>query len=290
MEITPYQYCGKTAFDLDNWATKETTAKAQLQAQRTLDLATLQGLQQRLFAQKQVGVVIILQGMDTAGKDSLIRNVFSGLNPAGTSVVSFKQPTSVDLAHDFLWRINQQLPPRGEIRVFNRSQYEDVLVGRVHPEILTGQHLPDITTVADVTDQFFVQRYADLRHYEKYLRHQGILTYKFFLHLSKTEQRHRLMRRLTLPDKHWKFDLGDIRERQYWDAYRAAYTQMIAHTATKKNPWYIVPADDKPTARLIVANILTKVLTDLDPQYPRVTPDQQAKLQQILNDLQNGSN
>lgn len=286
MDKTVYQYTGDQPVDLTQWAT--TTDTRIKTAQRNADLETLHDLQRRLYAQKQTGIVIILQGMDTAGKDGLIRHVFSGFNPAGTSVVSFKQPTSVDLQHDFLWRINRQLPARGEIRIFNRSQYEDVLISRVHPEILVGQHLPDVRSVADVTDKFFERRYHDLRHFETYLRHQGIMTYKFFLHISQQEQTARLERRLALPEKNWKFSTSDLKERQFWADYQTAYAQMLAHTATAKNPWYIIPADDKPTARRLVTAILTQELSQLNPQYPQVTTEQQAHFQQLLQQLRKG--
>lgn len=286
MDLTPYRYDGHQPMDLAQWSTQEIATNAD--ELRESDLVTLQKLQRRLFAQKAHAVIVILQGMDTAGKDGLIRHVFSGLNPAGTRVESFKQPTSVDLEHDFLWRINQALPARGEIAVFNRSQYEDVLISRVHPEILVGQHLPNIQSVADVTADFFKRRYHDLRHYEQYLQHQGIVTYKFFLHLSHDEQTNRLARRLALPEKNWKFDASDLKERRYWADYQRAYTQMLTHTATKKHPWYIIPADNKPTARLLVATILANNLAELNPQYPEVTAAQHQKLQEVLKKLEQG--
>lgn len=286
MDLTAYRYTGQPGLDLAQWSTHEVAAKAD--EQREGALPDLQNLQRRLFAQKQTGVVVILQGMDTAGKDGLIRHVFSGLNPSGTQVESFKQPTSVDLQHDFLWRGNQALPERGKIAIFNRSQYEDVLISRVHPEILVGQHLPGITQAEDVTAKFFKRRYKDLRHYEQYLRHQGIVTYKFFLHLSKNEQTSRLAKRLALPEKNWKFDPADLKERRYWDDYQTAYTQMLAHTATEKQPWYIIPADDKPTARLLVATILADNLAELNPQYPQVTSAQHQALLDVLKKLEKG--
>jgi len=286
MDETTYRYAGDTPVDLADWPT--TTDVRIKTAERDADLETLHDLQRRLYAQKQTGVIIVLQGMDTAGKDGLIRHVFSGFNPAGTSVVSFKQPTSVDLQHDFLWRINQALPARGEIRIFNRSQYEDVLISRVHPEILLSQHLPNVNGLADINDQFFNRRYHDLRHYETYLRHQGIVTYKFFLHISQDEQTNRIARRLALPDKNWKFSASDLKERQFWGAYQHAYTQMLANTATTKNPWFIIPADDKSTARRLVSSILAEELAKLNPQYPQVSPEEQQKLQKLLKELEKG--
>lgn len=283
MDAIITRYTGEAPMDLAQWPTRVDAT-----AVPAVDLTVLHDLQRRLYAEKQTGVIIILQGIDTAGKDGLIRHVFSGFNPAGTSVVSFKQPTSVDLQHDFLWRINQALPARGEIRIFNRSQYEDVLVCRVHPEILLGQNLPNIHQVADVNERFFKQRYHDLRHYETYLRHQGFAVYKFFLNLSQDEQTHRLERRLARPEKNWKFSTSDLKERQYWADYQKAYTQMLTNTATEKSPWYVIPADDKPTARNLVAAVLTQQLRQLNPQYPQVTTDEQQKLQELLKELRKG--
>lgn len=254
----------------------------------TANVATLSDLQTRLYAQRETGVIIILQGMDTAGKDGLIRHVFSGLNPSGTSVVSFKQPTHLQLDHDFLWRVNQELPRRGEIRIFNRSQYEDVLISRVHPEMLLGQHLPGVNSLADVGDKFFDRRYHDLRHFETYLRHQGFVTIKFFLHLSREEQTRRFERRIEIASKNWKFSPSDMRERAFWADYQDAYTKMLANTATKKEPWYIIPADDKGVARLLVSNILVKRLQNIHPTYPTVSAEVKEQLKTTLHQLKKG--
>lgn len=285
-----YRYTGEMGIDLSQLATQVGRVPEQAIIENALQangvkLADLQG---RLYSEKQTGVIIILQGMDTAGKDGLIRHVFTGLNPSGTSVVSFKQPTQVQLDHDFLWRINQALPERGEIRVFNRSQYEDVLISRVHPEMLLHQNLPGVNELTDVDDAFFQKRYHDLRHFEKYLRHQGFVTIKFFLHLSKEEQTRRFERRIQIASKNWKFSPSDMKERAFWDDYQMAYQQMLENTATKKNPWYLIPADDKGIARLIVSNILVKRLKDLNPQYPAVSDDERQRLDDILKDLKSG--
>ncbi|MFC6274662.1 PPK2 family polyphosphate kinase [Levilactobacillus tangyuanensis] len=285
-----YRYTGEIGIDLSQLATQVGRVPEQAIIENALQangvkLADLQG---RLYSEKQTGVIIILQGMDTAGKDGLIRHVFTGLNPSGTSVVSFKQPTQVQLDHDFLWRINQALPERGEIRVFNRSQYEDVLISRVHPEMLLHQNLPGVNELTDVDDAFFQKRYHDLRHFEKYLRHQGFVTIKFFLHLSKEEQTRRFERRIQIASKNWKFSPSDMKERAFWDDYQMAYQQMLENTATKKNPWYLIPADDKGIARLIVSNILVKRLKDLNPQYPAVSDDERQRLDDILKDLKSG--
>jgi len=285
-----YRYTGEIGIDLSQLATQVGRVPEQAIIENALQangvkLADLQG---RLYSEKQTGVIIILQGMDTAGKDGLIRHVFTGLNPSGTSVVSFKQPTQVQLDHDFLWRINQALPERGEIRVFNRSQYEDVLISRVHPEMLLHQNLPGVNELTDVDDAFFQKRYHDLRHFEKYLRHQGFVTIKFFLHLSKEEQTRRFERRIQIASKNWKFSPSDMKERAFWDDYQMAYQQMLENTATKKNPWYLIPAHDKGIARLIVSNILVKRLKDLNPQYPAVSDDERQRLDDILKDLKSG--
>ncbi|WCJ46998.1 polyphosphate kinase 2 family protein [Levilactobacillus brevis] len=284
-----YRYTGEPLEDLSKWATRAARVPEQAVIDDALaaNVATLSDLQSRLYAQKETGVIVILQGMDTAGKDGLIRHVLSGLNPAGTSVVSFKQPTNRQLSHDFLWRVNRELPERGEIRIFNRSQYEDVLISRVHPEMLLTQHIPGVTTLADVGDAFFDRRYRDLRHFETYLRHQGFVTIKFFLHLSRDEQTRRFERRIEIPSKNWKFSPSDMQERAFWNDYQVAYTKMLTNTATKKDPWYIIPADDKGVARLIVSNILVKRLQNLRPTYPQVTPETQAQLRQTLAKLKN---
>jgi len=282
-----YRYTGEKSIDLAQLATHVEKGPDQAVINSALDanVATLSDLQSRLYSQKQHGVIVILQGMDTAGKDGLIRHVFSGLNPSGTSVVSFKEPTHVQLAHDFLWRVNQALPSRGEIRIFNRSQYEDVLISHVHPEMLTTQHLPGINSVADVDDKFWDHRYHDLKNYEKYLRHQGFEVIKIFLHLSKDEQTHRFERRIEVPSKNWKFVPSDMQERAFWDDYQDAYTKMLENTATKKSPWYLIPADDKGVARLIVSNILIDRLQALNPQYPKVSSETKQKLRSVLQEL-----
>ncbi|WP_125547684.1 PPK2 family polyphosphate kinase [Levilactobacillus lindianensis] len=285
-----YRYTGDLDLDLDELATRvekgpDATA---IENRLTANVLALGDLQTRLYSQKKYGVIIILQGMDTAGKDGLIRHVFSGLNPSGTSVVSFKQPTSMQLDHDFLWRINQELPPRGEIRIFNRSQYEDVLISRVHPEMLTKQNLPGIEKTADADDAFFNRRYQDLKHYEKYLRHQGFITIKFYLHLSKEEQTRRFEKRIEVPSKNWKFSPSDVSERAYWDDYRVAYTKMLENTATKRSPWYLIPADDKGIARLIVSNILIQRFQALQLEYPTVDPNVKRQLKSTLARLKNG--
>ncbi|WP_204121461.1 PPK2 family polyphosphate kinase [Levilactobacillus sp. 244-2] len=285
-----YRYMGDHPLDLSQLATRVDHVPEQAVITNALEanVATLSDLQSRLYSQKKTGVIIILQGMDTAGKDGLIRHVFSGLNPSGTSVVSFKQPTHLQLDHDFLWRVNQALSQRGEIRIFNRSQYEDVLISRVHPEMLLKQNLPGVETLDDVGDKFFDRRYHDLRHFETYLRHQGFITIKFFLHLSREEQTNRFERRIEIPSKNWKFSPSDMQERAFWEDYQVAYTKMLENTATKKEPWYLIPADDKGVARLLVSNILVKRLQNIHPTYPKVSPGTKEKLKTTLHQLKEG--
>ena len=241
--------------------------------------------QKKMYARHRYGVIVVFQAMDAAGKDSMISHIFSGVNPVGFKVANFKQPTSVELQHDYLWRINKALPERGSIGVFNRSYYEDVLVSRVHPELILKAHLPGVTTLLDVNKDFFDGRYEDIRDYEKYLSRNGYMILKFFLHVSKEEQKNRFLSRIETPRKNWKFSAADIRERQYWDKYQSAYDKAINATATKENPWYVIPADDKWYSRLIVSDIITKRIEKLPLAYPEMTPDQEgelAKAHQIL--------
>ena len=240
-----------------------------------------------MYARHKYGILVVFQAMDAAGKDSMIAHIFSGVNPVGFKVANFKQPTSAELRHDYLWRINKELPSRGEIGVFNRSYYEDVLVSRVHPEIILNANLPEVDSLSDVNDHFFKGRYQDIRDYEKYLSRNGFVIFKFFLHISKDEQKKRFLRRINLPKKHWKFSSADIRERQYWDKYQKAYEKAINATATKKNPWYVVPADDKWYSRLIVSDILTKEIEKLPLAYPVLSPDEAARLDTAKEELLN---
>lgn len=251
------------------------------------NLRHLRHAQKMMYARHKYGILVVFQAMDAAGKDSMIAHIFSGVNPVGFKVANFKQPTSAELRHDYLWRINQQLPSRGEIGVFNRSYYEDVLVSRVHPEIILNANLPEVDSLSDVNDHFFKGRYQDIRDYEKYLSRNGFVIFKFFLHISKDEQKKRFLRRINLPKKHWKFSSADIRERQYWDKYQKAYEKAINATATKKNPWYVVPADDKWYSRLIVSDILTKEIEKLLLAYPELSPDEAAKLDAAKAELLN---
>ena len=242
----------------------------------------LAALQDKLYAQDRWAVLLIFQAMDAAGKDGTIKHVMSGVNPQGCQVSSFKAPSSLDLDHDYLWRANQCLPERGRIGIFNRSYYEETLVVRVHPEMLHRQTLPFQLMGNDI----WKHRFQDIRHYEEYLARNGVVVRKFFLHLSKQEQKQRFLERLDNPEKNWKFSASDIQERAYWDDYMRAYEATIRHTATEVAPWYVVPADNKWFTRLVVAAAVIDTLDSLNLAYPKVSDGEQAALaaarQQLL--------
>jgi PPK2 family polyphosphate:nucleotide phosphotransferase len=229
-------------------------------------IARLEDLQQRLYADGQWSVLIVLQGMDAAGKDGVVKHVMSGVNPQGCDVHSFKAPSAEELAHDFLWRINKALPERGHIGIFNRSHYEDVLVVRVHPELLKTQNLPPGATGKNV----WKHRFKDIRALEHHLSRNGTLILKFHLRISKEEQRKRFLARLDQPFKRWKFSMNDIAERAHWDEYMVAYEDMIRETSTGYAPWYVVPADHKHIAWVVVATAINEALDRLDLDYPKI--------------------
>jgi PPK2 family polyphosphate:nucleotide phosphotransferase len=231
-------------------------------------------LQDKLYAQDRWGVLLIFQAMDAAGKDGAIKHVMSGINPQGCQVFSFKAPTSDDLDHDYLWRCQKCLPERGRIGIFNRSYYEETLVVRVHPEYLEKQKLPRELVTKDI----WKERFQDIRSFERYLSRNGILVRKFFLHVSKKEQKRRFLARVENPEKNWKFSGADMSERGFWDQYQQAYEDMIQNTATKDAPWYVVPADNKWFTRVVVAAAVIDALDSLDLAYPDVTKEQLKQL------------
>jgi PPK2 family polyphosphate:nucleotide phosphotransferase len=234
----------------------------------------LAALQETMYAHNKYGVLVILQGMDTSGKDSLIREVFSNFNPRGVVVNSFKVPSENELQHDYLWRHYAALPERGKYSIFNRSHYENVLVTRVNPQYLLNENLPDIKKVEDVTPEFWQKRFRQINAFEKHVTENGTIIFKFFLHLSKKEQRKRLLRRLEKQEHNWKFNPGDIKERQLWDEYMKCYEEAINHTSTEYAPWHVIPADDKKTARLIVGSIIyEKMKTYTDIREPDLEPE-----------------
>ena len=221
-------------------------------------------LQDTLYAHDKYSVLVCLQGMDTSGKDSLIREVFKDFNVRGVVVHSFKVPTDLERSHDYLWRHYIALPQRGKFGVFNRTHYENVLVTRVHPEYILGENLPNIHSVEDIDDAFWDRRFEQITNFEKHLSENGTLIYKFFLHLSKEEQKNRLLRRLEKKEKNWKFSAGDLKERKLWDDYQRYYEDAINRTSKPHAPWYVIPADNKPAARLAVASILLEALSAYD--------------------------
>jgi PPK2 family polyphosphate:nucleotide phosphotransferase len=262
----------------DTWKLK---SKDHAQEWLEKGVARLSELQGKLYAQGQWGVLLIFQAMDAAGKDGTIKHVMSGVNPQGCEVTSFKAPSAEDLAHDFLWRTNCRLPERGRIGIFNRSYYEEVLVVRVHSDLLARQKLPP----ALVTKDMWRERFEDINGLERYLTRNGVIVRKFFLHLSKEEQRQRLLARLEQPEKLWKFSLDDVRERQKWGAYMRAYQDMIRHTATDCAPWFVVPADHKWFARLVVAEVIIEALESLQLAYPTVSAAKRKELAKVRTAL-----
>lgn len=225
--------------------------------------------QERLYAENNQALLIVLQAMDAAGKDSLIKHIMTGVNPQGTKVVSFKKPSENELDHDYLWRVAKNLPPRGEIGIFNRSHYEDVLVSRVHKLVL-DQPFPKNLVTKDIWEN----RFEEINNFEEYLSNNGIKIVKFFLHVSKDEQKERLMERIDRPEKNWKFASSDITEREYFDDYMKAYADMLINTSTKKAPWYIVPADRKWFSRYLVSEVIVEKLKEMDPQFPELSKEE----------------
>jgi PPK2 family polyphosphate:nucleotide phosphotransferase len=238
-------------------------------------IAEMAELQDKLYAQDRWGVLLIFQAMDAAGKDGAIKHVMSGVNPQGCQVYSFKAPSPEELNHDYLWRTMQRVPERGRIGIFNRSYYEEVLVVRVHPHVLKNERIPP----ALVTKHIWKERFEDINAFERYLSRNGIVIRKFFLNLSKKEQKKRFLDRLDQPQKNWKFSGPDIKEREFWDDYMNAYEDMVVHTATQPAPWYVVPADNKWFSRVVVAAAIVDTLEGLKLSYPKVDPAKRKELQ-----------
>lgn len=250
------------------------------QASQLLDESRkeLAKIQDRLYAHNHHSVLIIFQAMDAAGKDGAIKHVMSGFNPQGVKVYSFKAPTTTELDHQYLWRHMIALPAHGEIAIHNRSHYENVLVTRVHPEYILGELLPGIDSVKDIDKKFWEERFRQISRFEKTLASNGMVIIKFFLHVSKKEQKKRFLERIDDPKKNWKFSLSDLKERGYWDKYQEAYEDVLEKTSMDEAPWYVIPADDKWYARLAVAQVILSTLQDLDMHYPKVTAKQKTEL------------
>jgi PPK2 family polyphosphate:nucleotide phosphotransferase len=271
--------------DLKEWPTRVKplyTSKDHYQALLAKQVDDLAEQQSRLYADDRYSLLVIFQAMDAAGKDGAIKHVMSGVNPQGCQVYSFKHPSAEDLDHDFLWRTSRCLPERGRIGIFNRSYYEEVLIVRVHPVILAAQRLPD----HDRKDRdIWERRYKSINDLEKHLYRNGTRTLKFYLHLSKEEQRQRFLARIDDTDKNWKFSAGDLKERALWDDYTDAYEKCLSATSTKRAPWYVVPADDKENARLIIAAAIVDALEDLKLKYPGTTAAHRKELRALRQQL-----
>jgi len=279
MSIKKMRVDGSGKFRLDDHdpgATGGLGDKQEAAARLEKSCDRLRELQETLYAYDRWSVLLVFQAMDAAGKDSTIEHVMSGVNPAGCQVQSFKAPSPEELDHDFLWRTTCRLPERGRIGIFNRSYYEEVLVVRVHPDFLRGQRLPPEV----VHDDLWKERFEDIRTFERHLARSGTAVIKFFLHVSKEEQKKRFLSRLDEPEKHWKFSAGDVKEREHWDEYMEAYEDMIAATSTEHAPWYVIPADRKWFMRMAVADAVVEALEGLKLEYPTVDEEKRKELEE----------
>lgn len=236
-------------------------------------------IQDKLYAHNRFSVLIILQAMDAAGKDGAVKHIMSGFNPTGVKVYSFKAPNSLELDHDYMWRHQIAMPPRGEIAIHNRSHYENVLVTQVHPEFIMGENIPGVESLKDIDKKFWDSRYKQIRRFEKNLADNGMIIMKFFLHVSKKEQKKRFLERIDDPSKNWKFSLSDLKERGFWDDYQRVYGEVMSQTSTDYAPWFVIPADDKWFARLAIASAIYRQFEKLDLSYPVVSEAQKAELQ-----------
>jgi PPK2 family polyphosphate:nucleotide phosphotransferase len=270
--------------DFDPGDTGALSSRDEANARLAEGVALLVDYQIRLSAQDVYGVLLVLQGLDASGKDSTIKHVMTGVNPQGVEVKSFKQPSTEELNHDFLWRYQRALPGRGRIGIFNRSHYEEVLVVRVHPQLLAAERMPATAKSGEV----WKRRYAQINDWEHHLVNNGIRVVKVFLHLSRAEQAKRFLERIDNPAKHWKFSPSDVYERRYWDDYQAAFESMLNHTSTEWAPWYVVPADHKWFTRLATAAVLVGALADIDPQYPEVGPEVLEEMKRAREELSAG--
>jgi PPK2 family polyphosphate:nucleotide phosphotransferase len=283
--VAPFRYDGLGKFHLKS---HKTNAKGGLEKDKAEEILEsnrkrLSDFQERLYAQDRWSLLVILQGMDASGKDSAIKSIFEGVNPQGCEVTSFKQPTSHELDHDFMWRSMIALPERGRIGIFNRSYYEECLVTRVHPEILAQAKLPKKL----VTKNIWYERFADISAIERYLSRNGIVILKFFLNLSRNEQRKRFLDRLEQPSKNWKFSMGDVRERALWPRYMAVYQDIVRHTSTPTAPWHVVPADHKWFARVVIGSAIVSALESLDLRFPRVDKASLREFEDVRKALEN---
>jgi PPK2 family polyphosphate:nucleotide phosphotransferase len=283
--VAPFRFDGSGEFHLKSHKTGEKGGLDKDKGEKIIDAnrKRLSDFQAKLFAQDNWSLLLIFQGMDAAGKDSAIKSVFDGVNPQGCQVASFKAPTTRELDHDFLWRSTVALPERGRIGIFNRSYYEEVLVVRVHPEILAKQKIPRVL----VKKTIWRERFEDIAAFERYLARNGTVVVKFFLNVSKEEQRQRFLDRLEEPSKNWKFSMADVAERALWDKYQAAYQEMIRHTSTPAAPWHVVPADHKWFARVVIGSTIVSALDKLDLKFPKVDAASLQEFKKVREALEN---
>ena len=271
MDIKKYRVKPNKKVDLEKFSTKKDDSYSKKEVKEEIlpqNLKKMFEFQEKLYAENKKGILVVLQAMDAAGKDSLVKKVFTALNPAGCKVTSFKQPSTEELDHDYLWRITKATPAYGEVGIFNRSHYDDVLVTRVHNLVNKKNY-----------DDFWNKRFEDINAFEKYLDNNGIKVVKFFLHVSKDEQKERLLDRINLEEKHWKFAASDILERENWDDYHRAYEDMLEHTSTDYAPWYVVPADNKWYTRLVVSEVMLDLFEQLDPHTPKLSKEEESQLE-----------
>jgi len=272
MNLKPYKITPNKGFKLSKVSTcasEKPLDKKKLKIKLAKNIEAISQLQNKLFAENQQALLIILQGMDSSGKDGTIKHIMRGVNPQGVNVFSFKHPTTLELEHDYLWRHEQKLPEHGQITIFNRSHYENVLISKVHPKIVLAERLPAIHSLDKVDTNFWNTRYEQINNFEKRNIETGTSILKFFLHLSKKEQRIRFLNRIEHKEKHWKFSSNDISERKFWDAYQNAYEQGMEKTSTKIAPWYIIPADDKLFTHLLISKIILEKLKNMNPCFPK---------------------
>lgn len=271
--------------DFDSGFTGNIAGKKEAAELLKSNVKQLIDIQERLYADNSYSVLIIFQAMDAAGKDGTIKHVMSGLNPQGTQVFSFKAPSMLELDHDYFWRTYRCMPQRGNFGIFNRSYYEEVLVVKVHPQFLMNQRLPGIKKTEDVTSSFWTNRYRQINDIERHLTENGTIVLKFFLNVSKDEQKKRFLKRIEDPSRNWKFSAADIKERQHWDAYMQAYSDMLTHTSTEVAPWYVIPADHKWFMRYAVSNIIINRLKTIDLQFPTLPEPEQKRLAEAQKEL-----
>ena len=292
MDIDNYRVKSKNDFKLSKLETSATfkqPEKKELEKMLLNDTEKIAALQYKLYAENRQSLLIILQGMDSSGKDGSIKHIMSGVNPQGVLVHSFKHPSDLELEHDYLWRHYQKLPEHGQIAIFNRSHYENVLISKVHPNIVLAERIPGIDSIEKIDKNFWAKRYKQINHFEKSITESGTRILKFFLHLSKQEQCKRFLERIANKERHWKFSSSDVIERGYWDDYQKAYEKAIINTNTKTAPWYIIPADDKWFTHLLIGNIISEELKKMNPTFPSIDKEEEEFMLQASEKLKKES-